>query len=197
MRPRSLLRIFVPVLLLSAGACQSSAPLPDAPAGAPRARLSNDFTASAQVTAVDVAARRLTLRREDGLQVELQVGDGVRNLDQVAVGDTLRVRYEEVLTATKLPRGESIRSGEAAFAAGRAKQGQKPGAGIGAMVSLRVRIESIDRTNDIVVFSLASGELIAHRLQTAEGRTFVQDLAVGDGVQLDYGESLVLGIEEL
>ena len=64
-------------------------------------------------------------------------------------------------------------------------------------VSLRVKIESIDRTREIVVFSLASGELIARRLQTAEGRELVQELEVGDLVQLDYTETLALGIEKL
>ncbi|HEX6885608.1 MAG TPA: hypothetical protein VF530_19705 [Planctomycetota bacterium] len=185
------------LLLLPLGvACQSSAPLPTPATEQPRARLSNVFTASAEVTAIAAAERRLTLRREDGRQLELTAGEAVRNFDQIAVGDHLRVRFEETLAAAKLPPGEDIRSGEAAFAAGRARPGAKPAAGLGAALAVRVRIESIDREHDIVVFALASGELIAHRLQTPEGRAFVTQLAVGDGVQLEYGEALVLGIEK-
>jgi hypothetical protein len=48
-----------------------------------------------------------------------------------------------------------------------------------------------------VVFSLASGELVARRLQTAEGRAFVTSLVIGDVVQLDFTQSLALGIEKL
>lgn len=191
-------RLVVPASLLLAAACQSgeSRPLPPPPQSQ-RAQLSNEFTATAQVTALASAERSLTLRREDGTLFDVQAGEAVRNFDQIEVGDTLRVRYKETLTATKLPPGEAIRPAEGAFGAGRAAPGAKPGAGVGLSVNLRVRIESIDRDHDIVVFSLASGELIAHRLQTPEGRAFVQDLAVGDGVQLDYSQALVLGIEKL
>jgi len=193
--PTPLACLLVPVLFLGA-ACQSSAPLPTPPAEHPRAELSNVFTASAEVTAIASAERRLTLRREDGRQVELTVGEGVHNFDQIAVGDHLRVRFKETLAAAKLAPGEDLRAGEAAFAAGRARPGAKPAAGLGAAVAVRVRIESIDREHDIVVFALSSGELIAHRLETPEGRAFVTHLAVGDGVQLEYGEALVLGIEK-
>jgi hypothetical protein len=64
-------------------------------------------------------------------------------------------------------------------------------------VSLRVKIESIDRERDIVVFSLSPGELIAHRLETDEGRDFASSLEVGDMVQLDHMEVLALTVEEL
>ena len=52
------------------------------------------------------------------------------------------------------------------------------------------------RERDIVVFSLASGELIAHRLQTPQGREFVEGLKVGNVVQLDYAEAAALSIEK-
>lgn len=194
----ALARLVVPASLLVAAACQSggSHPLPPPPQSQ-RAQLSNEFTATAQVTALAPAERSLTLRREDGTLIDVKASEAVRNFDQIEVGDTLKVRYKETLTAAKLSPGEAIRPAEGAFGAGRAAPGAKPGAGVGMTVNLRVRIESIDREHDIVVFSLASGELIAHRLQTPEGRAFVQDLAVGDGVQLDYSQALVLGIEKL
>jgi len=127
----------------------------------------------------------------------VQAGPEVRNYDQIAAGDTLRIHYKEVLAAAKLPPGESTKPVEGAFAAARAKPGEKPLAGAALGLSVRVRIESIDRGREIVVFSLASGELIAHRLQTSEGRAFVQELEVGDLVQLDYACALALGIEKL
>lgn len=43
--------------------------------------------------------------------------------------------------------------------------------------------------------SLASGELIARRIQTPQGREFVSGLKVGDIVQLDYKEAAALSIE--
>ena len=68
---------------------------------------------------------------------------------------------------------------------------------MGAGISIRVRVESIDLGRDIVVFSLGSGELMARRLRTQEGRAFATSLKVGDLVQLDYTEVLALSIEKL
>jgi len=192
-------RALVPASLLLVAACQSNSSTkpPSPPPAGQKAEISSEFTASAEVTAIAPAERMVTLRREDGVLLDLQVGEGVRNFDQVAVGDVLRVRYRETLAAEKLPAGSSIGPVEGAFGAARAKKGEKPGAGMGLAVQMRVRIESLDLERDIVVFSLASGELIARRLQTPEGRTFVTGLKIGDIVQLDYTEAIALGVEKL
>jgi hypothetical protein len=120
----------------------------------------------------------------------------VRNFDQIVVGDMLRVRYQETLSATKMPAGSVPGPVSGALAAGRAKPGMKPGAGVGYTYSLRVRIESIDREHEIVTFSLASGELMSRKLQTNEGKEFAAGLKVGDVVQLDYAEALALAVEK-
>lgn len=190
---------FAPLVLaglLGTASCNSTATPPPTPVGVPTT-LTNEFTVGAQVVALAPDQRGLTLRREDGTSFDVQVDSAVRNYEQIAVGDTLRVRYLESLSATKLPSGSSARSAEAAFAAGRAQPGEAPGAGVGLAVSLRVRIESVDRGRALVVFSLASGELIARNLRTPEGRAFAAGLAVGDVVQLDYSEGLALGIDKL
>lgn len=194
----ALAHLLLPAALLVASACQSSTTKPPAPPPAShKAQLSSEFTASAEVTAIAKAERTVTLRREDGSMIELQVGASVRNFDQLAVGDALRVRYQETLAAEKLPAGTAIGPVEGAFAGARAKPGEKPGAGAGMAVRLRVRIESLDREREIVVFSLASGELVARRLQTPEGKAFVAGLSIGDIVQLDYTEAIALGVEKL
>jgi hypothetical protein len=60
-----------------------------------------------------------------------------------------------------------------------------------------VTIESIDPKRDIVVFSLASGELLSHRVATTEGRAFVRGLKIGDRVTLGYSEALAISVEAL
>jgi hypothetical protein len=191
-------RLVVPGFLFAAAACKSEPTHAPAPKPAKnRAEISSEFTATASVVGLARPERIVTLRREDGSQIALRVGDGVRNFDRIAVGDTLRVKYKETLAATKIPAGQVGRPAEAAVGAVRAKPGEKPGGGLGLAVSVPVRIESIDRERGIVVFSISSGELIAHRIQTSEGREFVAGLAVGDNVQLDYSEGLALAVEAL
>ncbi len=196
-RSRSrLASLLVPLALSVAGACASSGtPAPTAE-GVPTT-ITNEYTVSAQVVAVAPSQRALSLRREDGTTIDVLVDPAVRNYDQIAVGDTLRVRYRESLSATKLPKGSTATPAEAGFATARAEEGAKPGAAVGILVSLRVRIESIDRGRAIVVFSPVSGELIARKLRTPEGRAFVEGLQVGDVVQLDYAEGLAMGVDRL
>src|SRR5262245_24128055 len=152
-------RFLLPSALFLLGACQTDQAKPPA---APRpstsedkrAEISNEFNATAQVTAIAAAERVVTLRREDGALFDVQVGEGARNFDQIAVGDELRVRYKEILVASKLPAGTALRGAQGELAAARTKAGAKPGAGVGMSTSVRVRIESIDRERSIVVFSL-------------------------------------------
>jgi hypothetical protein len=202
MKTRSALRSprrLLPALLVALAACQSpGAESPAAPAAqGQQARVSSEFEATAEVVSIDPAERRVTLRREDGSMFDVRLGEAVRNFAQIAVGDVVRVTYQETLAAARLPAGTDIRPSESAFAAARARPGEKPGAGLGAALSIRVRVESIDLGHDIVVFSLASGELIARRLRTQEGRTFVRGLQVGDLVELAYAESLAIEVQEL
>ncbi len=188
----------LPALLIGLAACASPSNEPPAPPPpGQKARVSNEFVAAVQVVSTDPASRRVTLRREDGSEFTLTLGEAVRNFEQITAGDVVRVKYQETLAASKLPAGTDIRVAEGALAAGRARAGEKPGAGLGAALSVRVRVESIDLAHDIVAFSLASGELVARRLQTEEGRAFAHGLKVGDLVQLDYAESVAIAVEEL
>lgn len=181
--------------LLLLGACQSN---DSAQTSEPlKASLAHQATISAKVVSVDSATRVLTLRRLDGTLFEVRAGEAVRNFAQIAVGDSLAVQYKETLDATRLPAGSAVLPIEAAVGAGRADAGAKPGVGVGAAVSLRVKVESIDLERGIVVFSPTSGELFARRLATDEGRQFAKRLKVGDTVQLDYAETLAVEIKEL
>jgi hypothetical protein len=162
-----------------------------------RAQITSELTAKAEVVAVNPTTRIIALRSEDGSLFQVMAGQEVRNFGQIAAGDTLRVQYRETLAASIRPASEAAVPVEAGAAAVRAKPGAKPGAGVGAAISLRARVESIDRVRDIVVCSLASGEMFARRVMTPEGREFVKVLKIGDTVQLDYTEAVALSIDKL
>lgn len=162
-----------------------------------RVKISSELSATADVVAIDRDDRVVTLRGEDGRLIEVVAGPEVRNFDRIAVGNKLRVRYEQSLTATLSPPGENPGPAVAAVGAARAKPGEMPAGGLGVAFSLRVRIESVDVPNNIVVASPGSGDLIAHRIATPEGREFVRGLKIGDVVRLDYSEALALAIEPL
>jgi hypothetical protein len=156
--------------------------------------ISNEVTATAAVTAVDASTRIVTLRREDGSMFQVMCGPEVRNFDQIAAGDTLKVKFKESIRASMAGSGGP--DAGAGVIAARAPQGGQPGAAVGVGASVRVKIESIDKERDIVVFSLPSGELISHRIATPEGKVFVNGLHVGDRVQLDYAQAVAITVDK-
>jgi hypothetical protein len=187
--------------LLLFSACKSEPTSPSAakaPAPAAHsAEISDEHTAAALVVAVAPEQRILTLEREDGTRFDVRAGEAVRNLDQIAAGDAVRVHYKASLLAERVPGADLAKPAEAGVIAARAKQGAAPGAGVGLSISVPVRIESIDREREIVVFAPASGELFAHRIMTPQGRDFLRGLQVGDAVRVTYGEVLALTVEKL
>ena len=54
--------------------------------------------ASATVTAIDKATRKVTLKNADGKTFEVVASADVKNFDQVKVGDQLVVQYVQALT---------------------------------------------------------------------------------------------------
>jgi hypothetical protein len=192
-------RLLLPVALLSFGACQSQGSKAATPSAAPGkpVEISNEYESTAKVVAVAPEVRGLTLRREDGVLAEVRVGPEVRNYDQIAVGDTVRARYKETLAAALYPPGTPPKPAQAAFVSASAPKGAKPGAGAGVAVSTRVKVLSIDLGQDLVVLALPSGELLARKIRTPQGREFVKTLKVGDVVGLDYSESVALSVEKL
>ena len=187
------LRFALPAALIALAACASG----NQSAATPQpAEISNEVTATADVVAVSTPSRTVTLRREDGAQLDVVCGDEVRNFSQIKVGDKLRVAYRETLAAS-MSSAEEFNLAQGEVVAGRAKEGERPGAGVGARISIRVRVESIDRDRGIVTYALPTGEMSARKVQTPEGREFIKNLKVGDIVKLDYTQVLALSVEKV
>ncbi len=200
---RSLLASVAVASLALASACKSSGSEPP-PAGAAhahagrQAEIINDFVATAEIVAVARDTRIVTIRREDGTLADIAVDESVPDLDKIVPGDGVTLQYRETLALQVVPPGRPAQPVQVNLGSARVPPGRKPGAGVGAALSMRVRIESIDEEHDIVVFSPASasgaGELRAHRVRTPQGREFVRDLEVGDEVQVEYLEILALQV---
>ena len=184
-------------LLFALSACESTHDTSATARGpVPPVEITNEITATAEVTGIDPASRLVTLRREDGALFQVVASEEVRNFDQIVTGDRLRIRFKESLRASLRPAGEGGPQAAAGMVAARAPRGATPGGGVAVGASVRVKIESIDRERDIVVFSLPSGELVSHRIATPEGRKFVDGLHLGDTVELEYTQALALSIEK-
>ncbi len=153
---------------------------------------------AAIVTAVDQSQRLVTVRGPQGNEVTLEAGPDVRNLAQVQVGDTVRVIYEQAFVAT-LTNAEDVDT----FApvtvgvAVRAEPGERPGAAVGSMVTMLVKIESVGPDGLTVTFSEPDGQLQAIYVRREESQAFVRSLRPGDIVELTFAQALAITVEPM
>jgi hypothetical protein len=171
-------------------ACESPGTPPD------RAEASEMVSVSARVVAVDPALRLVTLENDAGEAVTVLCGPEVRNFDQIEVDDVLRVRYRVTLVAARIQPGEATVPTTQMVAARAAEAGAKPAGGIGQAVTTTVRIESIDRKQQLVTFTPPEGGLRTVRVVRPEGQAFVAGLKPGDTVRLTYTEALAISVDE-
>ncbi len=152
---------------------------------------------AAIVTAVDQSQRLVTIRGPQGNAVTLEAGPDVRNLAQVQIGDTVRVIYEQAYIATLTDAEEVSTSVPLAVGAIRAEPGERPGAAIGSIVTMSVKIESVGPDGLTVTFSGPDGRLTAIYVLREESQAFVRSLRPGNIVELTFAEALAITVEPM
>ncbi len=97
----------------------------------PKVAAASVVTMTATVQDIDVASRFVTLKDEDGKLRTVQVGEQVKNLAQVKVGDVVVARYVRAVALELKKGGSGVRSASEKEGLATAKPGEKP-AGVAA-----------------------------------------------------------------
>lgn len=155
-----------------------------------KANLVEAVSAQATVTAIDMASRKVSLKNAAGEAFDIVAGEQVTNLANLKVGDTVALRYMQMLDL-ELPKGTAgVRKRVVEVAADKAEAGEKPGAGIGKKVTLygdviavdkgqqTITVKGVDHTLVLKVHNPAQFALIAKGDQIKA----VQTQAVGIGI---------------
>jgi len=185
------------VLMLAAQGASAQAPtaVPEMKAtGIPgKAEAIRVVKLSATVTAVDKAARTVTLKHADGQTETLKVGPQVKRFDEVAVGDTLVVEYEEGLALEfQLPEEKAV-APEAVAAAARASKQEAPGGAVAAGVRATVVVTAIDLPHRMVVLQGPQGQY--HQVK-AGPKIKLEALRVGDKLIATYVQAVAITLEK-
>lgn len=152
-------------------------------------------TVTANVEAIDLENRIATLVGPSGEPLTVKIDDKVRNLDQVRVGDTVRVEFYEGLLAELLPPGSDRKEISLTEAVVRAAPGERPAGGAGEAVSARVVIEFVDPVRNVVHFTGPKGKKRVVKVEKPEFRAMLRTLRPGDVVELTYFEALAIKVE--
>ena len=148
---------------------------------------------TAVIEAVNSENRMVTVRsigRDEVIVME--VGDEVRNLDQVEVGDRVVIEFLEAL-AVDLKKGGGIEpSAGIGTAAARAEPGEKPAGGVSNAVVLVATILGIDPDEPSVTLQGPEGDIVEILVREPEKLKLVD---VGDQVVITYTRALAIAVE--
>ena len=148
-------------------------------------------TIEATVKAVDYKKREVVLEGENGKEVTIEVGDEVRNLSQVKVGDILTVEYIASASIQVLAPGEAEPGAAAVTSMGRAQPGEKPAGIASKTVIVVMTIEDIDKENQLATLKSADGKLTTIKPRNPENLNKVK---VGDKIMITQTESFAISI---
>jgi hypothetical protein len=209
---RRLLLSSLAALVVTVADAQSPAPVPPTPVPVPRppapepgtvemkatapgkAEASRLATATATITAIDRAGRTITLRNRSGETQTVKVGPNVTRFAEFAVGDVIRVDYEQGLALEFQPPGSKTAPMESGVSAGRSDRDQAPGGVASAGVQGTVTVTAIDSARRLVTFQGPGGNV--YQVKAGPGIQ-LEKLKVGDRLLATYVETVALKLQKV
>ena len=146
-------------------------------------------SATFTVTAIDSAARLVTLTDKNGVTQDIVCGPEVQRFDQLKVGDNVTFRYYESI-ATAIRRTGSAPANPASAAVTRTP-GVKPGGTIAQQVTATVTIEAIDPKIPSVTVRAANGNKLSFKV---EDKKNIEGYKAGDQVDVTYTQALAISV---
>jgi hypothetical protein len=142
------------------------------------------------VEALDLSNRWITLRGPAGGSLTMQVDEGVKNLSEVKVGDTVSVAYYEswalTLDGSADPASASVVRG--------ATPGQMPAVVAARRTNIRATVTAIDAGKPSVTFRGPEGRV--QEVSVAQDPRILARLKVGETYNVSYTEHLAMVVEK-
>jgi hypothetical protein len=195
-------RILVSACMLAAMSVAAHAQSPQPAAGdQPGATIVKKATARLTVLAVDRPARTATLRREDGSEVTMDVPQNVKNFDQIEVGDTVSIEYNEA-TAIVVRKADAASGSSAPTGFGpsgnvsgslvTAPLGAKPAAVETHTSEIAAEIENVDYDKRTVTLRGPEGKV--HMLDVSDEVKDLNALKKGDIVTVRHTVAVAIAV---
>ena len=146
---------------------------------------------SATVENIDLQSRKVTLLLDNGKKKTYKVDKSVQNLDQVKVGDKLKISYTEelILVVGKSKETPGVTEGGAV---GVAPKGAKPGIVMVDTAAVSAKIAAVNTDNHSVTLLDADGKNKTVKL--GKKLTNLDQLKAGETVDMVMTESLVVEV---
>ncbi|MBK6927483.1 MAG: hypothetical protein IPH15_07985 [Comamonadaceae bacterium] len=147
--------------------------------------------ASATVSAIDKATRKVSLKAASGKTFEVVAGPEVKNFDQVKVGDQLVVEYVQALTM-QVKKGGGLRESTQSSDTAQAKPGQKPGAAEAREVTITADVLAVNPKAKTITVQGPNGNVVDLKVKNPEHFKAVK---VGDQIEAVYVEAVAISVQ--
>jgi hypothetical protein len=151
------------------------------------------ITLSATVTAVNQETREVTLKGADGNELAITVGEEVKNLPQVEVGDQVDVAYYESVHVEVLGPEQAEPGATAMSALETAEPGQKPAGAMATELSVVATIDAINKDAETVTLKGAEGNTKTVKVRNPAN---LEKVAVGDQVMITLTRAVAVNVTE-
>jgi len=148
-------------------------------------------TIQATVVGLDLPGRVITLKGPKGNQVTFHVGDQVKNLDQVKVGDLVVAKYYESI-AVKVTKPGAPAAESVDVVAG-AKKGEQPAGVAIQQESVKAKITAIGKHKESVTLTGPEGNSMTIKVKDPKK---LDGVKVGDDVEITYTQALAIAVEK-
>lgn len=146
----------------------------------------------ATVEKIDLKNRRVTLLGYDGTKETIDVGDEVRNLEQVKKGDQVVVTYYQSVAFDVLKHGAPQPQAEAANVVGAARAGDKPAAIDATMATIVVDVLKLDRKSSTASIRGPDGEVAT---VVVKNPAVFDKVKVGDRVEILLTSAVAIDVQ--
>jgi len=145
-----------------------------------------------EIVAIDVANRIVSIKGPKGNVSDMLVGDDVRNLDQVKVGDRVRLTYRVGVALALLKGGDGIREKVESEAAVRSQPGAKPGGAVVKTTTVVANVWAVNHKRKVVTLRGPEGKTVDVHVKDPQ---VLKDVKVGDQVGARITESIAVRVQ--
>lgn len=153
--------------------------------------VSETFTVTAQVTAINHETREVTLLASDGSSQSLVIGEEARNLDQVSVGDIITTEFVESISIEVFAGDGTAPGAGEILLEERTEKGEMPGGAIVDAVVIQAKVVAIDLEAMTYKLEFPSGEVKQYKALYPEN---LKKAAVGDNVVITITEAVAISV---
>ncbi len=147
---------------------------------------------TALIVGIDKQDRTLTLIGSEGNVNHFEVGDEVRNFDQIKVGDHVKIGYHESVALYFGEHGTQPES-DAGLVVARAPKGAKPGGFAIGAIDVSAMVQEIDRDKRTVTLKGHHGH--STTVKVDKSMKEFDKLSVGDLIHARFTEAIAISVE--